>query len=98
MKIICSWCRGEGRVGLVGEKAPLEDLRETHGICLGHQRAMKTGGATNLCRATEIGQYVALFDGRETITWLTRFYRLVLSMAHISASLKYLDRRRPHGN
>ena len=40
MKVICSWCWGEGRVGLVGEKAPLEDLRETHGICREHQIAM----------------------------------------------------------
>lgn len=41
MKIICSWCRGEGQPGLVGEKSPLEDRRETHGICLDHQRAMR---------------------------------------------------------
>jgi hypothetical protein len=37
MRIICSWCRREGQLGLVGEKAPLEDLRETHSICKAHQ-------------------------------------------------------------
>ncbi len=42
MKIICSWCRGEGQVGFVGEKAPLEDRRETHGICLDHQRTIRS--------------------------------------------------------
>jgi hypothetical protein len=42
MRIICSWCRGEGRIGLVGEKKPLEDRRETHGICLAHRIAVQT--------------------------------------------------------
>jgi len=37
MKIICSWCRREGKVGFIGEKAPLHDLRETHSICKVHQ-------------------------------------------------------------
>ena len=38
MKVICSWCRQEGKAALVGEKAPLGDARETHGICVVHQR------------------------------------------------------------
>jgi len=33
MKIVCSWCRKEGKAEFVGEKAPLDDARETHGIC-----------------------------------------------------------------
>jgi hypothetical protein len=37
MTIICSWCRGEGRSGIVGEKSPLDDRRETHGICINHR-------------------------------------------------------------
>lgn len=37
MRIICSWCRREGDIGLIGEKAPLEDFRETHSICKAHQ-------------------------------------------------------------
>lgn len=36
MKVICSWCRSEGRPALVWEKAPLADGRETHGICAFH--------------------------------------------------------------
>lgn len=36
MKVICSWCQEEGRRGLVTEKAPLADTRETHGICSAH--------------------------------------------------------------
>jgi hypothetical protein len=36
MKIVCSWCRKEGKAEFVGEKAPLDDARETHGICVAH--------------------------------------------------------------
>lgn len=36
MKIICSWCRHERKADLVGEKAPFDDARETHGICVVH--------------------------------------------------------------
>lgn len=43
MRIICSWCRREGDIGLIGEKAPLEDFRETHSICETHQLAVQTG-------------------------------------------------------
>jgi hypothetical protein len=37
MIVICSWCRREGKMELVGEKAPFEDVRETHGICVVHR-------------------------------------------------------------
>ena len=37
MKLICSWCRAEGRPGLLGEKPPLDDPTETHGICRRHR-------------------------------------------------------------
>ena len=37
MTVVCSWCRHEGQAGIVGEKAPFEDRRETHGICLAHR-------------------------------------------------------------
>ncbi len=46
MQVICSWCRGEGRVGLVGEKAPLEDRRETHSICIEHEKAVRARWTT----------------------------------------------------
>lgn len=89
MKIVCSWCRGEGRVGLVGEKAPLEDRRETHGICLQHQIIMRDGGSTHLCQTTETNPSIApISEGGETLR-LTRFYRLVLTVAHIRAGLKH---------
>jgi hypothetical protein len=37
MKVVCSWCRKEGKAEFVGEKAPLDDARETHGICALHR-------------------------------------------------------------
>ena len=40
MKIVCSWCRQEGKSELVGEKAPFDDARETHGICVAHRDAV----------------------------------------------------------
>lgn len=77
----------------MGEKAPFEDQRETHGICLGHQIALRSGGGTSLCQGTGIVRYVAIFDGCGKIMWLTHLYRLVLSMVHMSVSLKQFDRR-----
>ncbi|MDZ4731978.1 MAG: hypothetical protein SGJ16_00125 [Nitrospirota bacterium] len=41
MKIVCSWCRQEGKAELVGEKAPFDDARETHGICVLHRHAVE---------------------------------------------------------
>ena len=41
MKIICSWCRQEGKTELMGEKAPLKDKRETHGICVVHRHEVE---------------------------------------------------------
>ncbi|WHZ23969.1 MAG: hypothetical protein OJF47_003081 [Nitrospira sp.] len=43
MKVICSWCQGEGRPALVREKAPFADARETHGICPFHLLQMGAG-------------------------------------------------------
>jgi hypothetical protein len=37
MKVVCSWCRKEGKDEFVREKAPLDDARETHGICVLHR-------------------------------------------------------------
>lgn len=37
MRIICAWCLEEGREGFIGEKEPMDDVRETHGICRAHQ-------------------------------------------------------------
>ena len=41
MRIICSWCLREGKIGLIGEKFPLDDLRETHSICNVHYQEIE---------------------------------------------------------
>lgn len=41
MKIVCSWCQQEGKTEMVGEKAPFDDARETHGICVVHRHDVK---------------------------------------------------------
>jgi hypothetical protein len=42
MIIVCSWCRKEGRHEIVGEKIPLDDQQETHGICVIHRQQVWT--------------------------------------------------------
>lgn len=41
MRIVCSWCRREGKIAVIGEKPPYEDQRETHGICVPHRLAVQ---------------------------------------------------------
>jgi hypothetical protein len=33
VKVICAWCRREGKPGFIGERDPLDNPDETHGIC-----------------------------------------------------------------
>jgi len=37
MKIVCAWCKEEGRGVVLGEREPLEDTTETHTICARHR-------------------------------------------------------------
>ncbi len=52
MKIVCSWCRQEGKSELVGEKAPLDDARETHGICVVHRDEVEARWQASIHTAT----------------------------------------------
>ncbi|HXG05566.1 MAG TPA: hypothetical protein VNO23_19390 [Candidatus Binatia bacterium] len=36
MKAFCAWCRRDGLVGFLGDREPLDDPGETHGICPRH--------------------------------------------------------------
>jgi hypothetical protein len=40
MKITCAWCQREGQPASLGERAPLDDPAETHGICRRHTLAL----------------------------------------------------------
>lgn len=83
MKVICSWCRGEGRSGFVGEKAPLDDSRETHSICLEHETVVR---ARWVARGPRIGFYTASNDNVRNLAWRTR--RVVLSALQLGVDLK----------
>ncbi len=53
MTVICSWCRQEGRAGVVRGKAPFEDRRETHGICTAHRSQLRASW-DGLARSTQL--------------------------------------------
>ena len=40
MKVVCVYCATEGKPALISEKEPLDDPRETHGVCVVHQRRL----------------------------------------------------------
>ena len=74
MKIVCSWCRQEGKTELVGEKAPLDDARETHGICVSHRHAVQARWlasihiASNFGVATELSSVLFRWTGLLNVT------------------------------
>mgnify|MGYP001610294211 CR=1 FL=1 len=41
MIVLCAWCQAEGQPARLGEKEPLADPRETHGICAAHLEQIK---------------------------------------------------------
>lgn len=68
MTIICSWCRHEGQTGVVGEKAPLDDRRETHGICVTHRSAVQSRLNELVCESVRTGlQPVPVQGGHATV-------------------------------
>ena len=38
MRVVCAWCKREGRAVILGEREPLADTTETHGICSRHSK------------------------------------------------------------
>ena len=58
---ICAWCREAGKPSVMGQIAPFDDNRETHGICETHLAELmaaatatvaKTKGARHHCEPT----------------------------------------------
>lgn len=37
MKVLCAWCEKDGKPALMGEREPLDDPTETHGLCPEHR-------------------------------------------------------------
>jgi hypothetical protein len=61
MKVVCSWCRKEGKAEFVREKAPLDDARETHGICVLHRDQIRQHWQTSLQSSPKGFSTFALF-------------------------------------
>ena len=40
MKIVCAWCKQEGRSAVLGEREPFDDPTETHGVCSVHSEKL----------------------------------------------------------
>jgi hypothetical protein len=59
MKVVCSWCRKEGKAEFVREKAPLDDARETHGICALHRDQIRQHWQASIQRKTSAGLLAA---------------------------------------
>ncbi len=44
MKVLCAWCLKEGKPeaeALIGEKEPVEDRTQSHGLCGSHRKAVE---------------------------------------------------------
>ena len=68
MKIVCSWCRKEGKAEFVGEKAPLDDARETHGICVLHRDQIRTHWQASLQKRST-GHFLAAASTFALFRW-----------------------------
>ena len=40
MKVVCAWCKQEGRTVLLGQSEPVDDQTESHGICARHSQTL----------------------------------------------------------
>ncbi|PYM32424.1 MAG: hypothetical protein DME15_14015 [Candidatus Rokuibacteriota bacterium] len=54
MRVVCSWCRHEGRSGDLGEKAPFDDPAQTHAICARHLEQLLSTLPSPSCPAVDV--------------------------------------------
>jgi hypothetical protein len=40
MRIVCAWCQQEGLDTVLGEREPLDDVTDTHSICVRHSQKL----------------------------------------------------------
>jgi len=89
MRIVCSWCRGEGQNAIVGEKPPLEDLRETHGICVRHRMVVQTRWKEMNCESGVINARLMTAG----MTSESSLGHVAMSAAHLWTGLINLTRK-----
>jgi len=93
MRIICSWCRGEGQIGLVGEKAPMEDRRETHGICTVHRLSVQSRWRDTVREAETIGRQLVSVGVMSELSLSDGGRHATFSASHLWIGLKDLARK-----
>jgi len=96
MRAWCAWCQEEGKPGFLGERPPLDDPGDTHGIC-DHHRTLLLAALPQRAATGESRQFRRMVlvldpDAVELYRYLTR------SLAGLKGVEVILDRRRrsPH--
>ena len=87
MKIVCSWCRQEGLGGLLGDREPLDDPTETHGICTRHAAEVRD----RLPSTSFPGVRVLIVVQRTEVSLYDYLLRSVVGLPDVAV---ILDRRR----
>lgn len=92
MKAYCAWCRQEGRNGDLGEREPLDDPRETHGICDRHQQELLATLPSTSFPGLEL---LVIIAGRESALYDYLRSRLSgVKGVHVMFERRRSDRRR----
>lgn len=63
MKLICAWCRKENKPDVMGEKEPLSDSTETHGLCPEHRKQVEDELARHRAAATALREQADALQG-----------------------------------
>ena len=96
MRVVCSWCRHEGRSGDLGEKAPFDDPALTHAICARHLEQLLSTLPSPSCPAVDVLVVVHRRDP-SLHAYLERTIALVRGVKVLVERRQYGDRRRGAG-
>jgi hypothetical protein len=92
VKAYCAWCRQEGRDGDLGEREPLDDPRETHGVCDRHQQELLATLPSSSFPGLELLVIIAL---KEAALYEYLRSRLIgVKGVHVMVERRRNDRRR----
>lgn len=96
MRVVCAWCRREGRPDFLGEKAPFDDRSETHSVCEPHRRreleALESRSFPGIKLLVVVGpREQGLYD------YLTRTLDRMQDVAVIMERRQHERRRQPGG-
>jgi hypothetical protein len=92
VKVICAWCRAEGSPADLGERDPLEDPAETHGLCQRHLTKLMAAARSRLSAGLRFLIVVTRSD-QSLHEYLTRAMAGVEGV-HVMADRRHAERRR----